>query len=351
MALKIQTFSNVSKVSLAVTDHPLIVEVSNGTATTPSTPTPTPVEPQPVATKIKVGTTQVETMTLDKYTVGSVAAATGGVAVENRHVSGTKATAKSVFDGEAGTYKMRVEYFDENDGVSQFGVKVNGNLVKSWVADKSLGSAGAVASTLAFQEFDANLKAGDLVEVYGVIGAGEHARLDDITLTKIQVSTPTTSTTPSTNPAVKTINGTSGNDRILGTDDAEVINGLGGSDMIYGGGGNDILTGGTGSDYFTFKGAPLNATTNVDVVKDFDPVYDIVRMHDGLFTKLTTEGNLQSGWFRAGTKALDSNDYVIYDQSTGKLYYDADGSGSKAAVQFAMIENRVKLTAADFIVL
>jgi len=52
--------------------------------------------------------------------------------------------------------------------------------------------------------------------------------------------------------------------------------------------------------------------------------------------------------FRVGTNALDHNDHIIYDQATGALSYDADGSGSGAAVQFAKVAPGLALSAADF---
>ena len=44
------------------------------------------------------------------------------------------------------------------------------------------------------------------------------------------------------------IDGTSGNDDLLGTGDADVINGLAGDDTLQGGDGDDILQGGSGAD-------------------------------------------------------------------------------------------------------
>jgi hypothetical protein len=40
----------------------------------------------------------------------------------------------------------------------------------------------------------------------------------------------------------------------------------------------------------------------------------------------------------AGAKALDANDYLTWDTSTGTLSYDADGSGPRAAISFAKVE-------------
>ena len=52
-----------------------------------------------------------------------------------------------------------------------------------------------------------------------------------------------------------------------------------------------------------------------------------------------------------GSAALDADDRIIYDQTTGLLYYDADGNGAGAAVLFAGVAGLPALTAADFTVI
>jgi len=47
-------------------------------------------------------------------------------------------------------------------------------------------------------------------------------------------------------------------------------------------------------------------------------------------------------------KAHDANDRIIYDNDSGLLYYDADGTGAKAGVCFASISKGLKMTASDF---
>ena len=59
---------------------------------------------------------------------------------------------------------------------------------------------------------------------------------------------------------------------------------------------------------------------------------------------------LNKAYFIKGKVAADSNDYLIYNPNDGKLYYDADGNGSSAAVQIVTIGTNLALTNADFVV-
>lgn len=52
-----------------------------------------------------------------------------------------------------------------------------------------------------------------------------------------------------TGPATSTINGTAGNDRLVGTSGSNQINGLGGQDILIGNAGADTLSGGDGDDW------------------------------------------------------------------------------------------------------
>lgn len=139
---------------------------------------------------------------------------------------------------------------------------------------------------------------------------------------------------------------------LIGGAGANAMNGGAGNDTLVGGAGNDILTGSTGNDTFRFTAA-LNASTNVDRIADFSAVYDTIQLENAVFTKLATTGTLSASFFRAGAgvSALDSNDYVLYDSGTGKLYYDADGSGAGLAVQIALLTGAPAITSADLFVI
>ncbi|HEX6735670.1 MAG TPA: hypothetical protein VF096_12735, partial [Azonexus sp.] len=147
---------------------------------------------------------------------------------------------------------------------------------------------------------------------------------------------------------------------LYGQQDADVLTGGIGGDLLLGGGGDDLLkagsgidllVGGSGNDIFRFDSA-LNGSTNVDCIQDFTLTEDAIQLENGIFTKLATLGLLSEDNFVSGFDpvAADSDDYVLYDNSNGDLYYDADGSGAAAAVQFAKLIGVPTLSVADFIV-
>ena len=118
--------------------------------------------------------------------------------------------------------------------------------------------------------------------------------------------------------------GFAGNDTIYGND---------GMDAIYGGLGNDTLVGGDDTDYFFFDSAL--GTKNIDTISDFDNDYFV--LDNDVFKKFSGYDDfdtISSQNFIVGTKALDSNDYLVYNSSNQTLYYDADGSGKGKMVAF-----------------
>jgi Ca2+-binding RTX toxin-like protein len=48
--------------------------------------------------------------------------------------------------------------------------------------------------------------------------------------------------------------------------------------------------------------------------------------------------------------AADGNDYLLYNTTSGALYYDSDGNGAVAALQFATLTGNPLITNADFTV-
>jgi len=146
------------------------------------------------------------------------------------------------------------------------------------------------------------------------------------------------------NGSANTLKGNAGND---------TLSGGAGNDLLLGGLGNDRLSGGSGKDVFRFDTRP-NASGNLDRITDFNVRDDTLQLENAVFTSLTAVGTLAQGSLRAGngvTSARDANDYLIYNKTTGALYYDADGNGSgAAAVHFATLPSGLALSNLDFLV-
>ncbi len=152
------------------------------------------------------------------------------------------------------------------------------------------------------------------------------------------------------------ITGREGNDTLSGGEGADVLGGGAGNDKLSGGAGNDtlhggvgkdVLTGGLGKDRFVFDTMPSAGT--IDTLTDFNVVDDRLVLDHDAFSKLPV-GALKASAFVIGTKALDADDRLIYDSQTGRLFYDADGTGKTAAVQIAQLDSHLKLTAGDFLI-
>ena len=131
------------------------------------------------------------------------------------------------------------------------------------------------------------------------------------------------------------LDGGAGNDTLIGGLGADTLIGGLGADTLIGGLGNDKLTGGLGKDVFIFNTATAN---NIDTIFDFESGTDKIQLSNSIFT--TAGSSLTNLTFYSAAGAMvgrDLDDRIIYNTSTGALYYDADGSGNGAAVQIAIV--------------
>ena len=154
---------------------------------------------------------------------------------------------------------------------------------------------------------------------------------------------------------VDTVYGGTGNDVMLGGFGSDLLYGGAGDDRVEGGAGydlvagnagNDVLWGGAGNDVFRFD---LAGTAHADTIADFTNGADRIELDlAGAFSALAGTGTLAASAFVAGPQALDADDRILYDQSTGQLFYDADGSGAGAAQLFATVAAGTVLSASDF---
>jgi Ca2+-binding RTX toxin-like protein len=148
------------------------------------------------------------------------------------------------------------------------------------------------------------------------------------------------------NELANTITGNSAANQLNGNTGNDTLDGGTGNDTLDGGLGSDILTGGGGRDIFKFTTAG-----SIDTITDFVVVDDTIRLENAVFTKLTATGTLAASRFKIGSQAMDADDYIIYNNVTGALYYDSNGNGAGATVQIATIGIGLSMTNADFVVI
>jgi Ca2+-binding RTX toxin-like protein len=150
------------------------------------------------------------------------------------------------------------------------------------------------------------------------------------------------------NALANIIIGNAGDNELLSFAGNDTLTGNAGNDTLTGGDGNDILNGGIGQDTYVFDFA-LNALTNKDTIQGFSHADDTIQLNQAVFGSLTA-GILNGDNYRVGTAALDADDFII--NNAGNLYYDADGNGAGAAIQFATLTGTVGIVGFDdFVVL
>ena len=116
------------------------------------------------------------------------------------------------------------------------------------------------------------------------------------------------------------------------------------------------MTGGAANDLFVFN-TTLNALTNVDQITDFDANNnDKIQLDDAIFVGIANSGgnlvNAADFAANAGGNATTATQNILYDTTTGNLYYDADGNGAGAKVLFAHLDLAGgTVDAPDFIVI
>lgn len=127
---------------------------------------------------------------------------------------------------------------------------------------------------------------------------------------------------------------------LTGNDQGNVLSGLGGNDTLDGGKGNDVLIGGLGADRFVFSAA-LNRTTNTDEITDFSREQkDKIVLSLDIFTDFDEAGQISSDAFHAeagATRATEDGQFLIYDTTSGALYYDPEGPDGRGPIQIARL--------------
>ncbi len=146
-----------------------------------------------------------------------------------------------------------------------------------------------------------------------------------------------------------TLTGDTGDDALSGGDGNDSLTGGDGADFLRGGVGKDVLTGGAGADSFLFNAL---GAANVDRITDFVHLTDKIWLASATFPGVHAAVDPQE--FVLGTASQDGDDRILYDQASGRLWYDPDGNlngtASAAPILFAIVANHALLTAGDFFV-
>jgi Ca2+-binding RTX toxin-like protein len=156
------------------------------------------------------------------------------------------------------------------------------------------------------------------------------------------------------NGAANTLLGFSGDDHLYGLDGADSLSGgTGGNDFLYGGAGLDTLMGGAGADTFVLDGP--GSVGSSDKIMDFTALQLDKLGIKGSDYGLTPGTALSASMFASnasGTATSGSGvGQFVYNSTTKKLYWDANGSDAGGQVEIANFATVVNLSAGDFVIL
>ena len=245
-------------------------------------------------------------------------------------------SARNVIDGKAG-----VDHLEGGDGSDLYMINVGTDHAAAEITDTGVSGADEVRFA-AVRAGTLTLFAGDtgIEQVTIGTGTGLTAIASGTAALNINASAVLNALSITGNAGANILTGTAFNDVLSGGAKADTLIGGAGDDALVGDDGNDVLTGGAGADTFVFNFAP-NAKSNKDTLADFLSGTDVIQMSKAVFTAISGAiGGLSADQFWSGAGVVashDADDRIIYNTTTGALYYDADGSGSGAKVQIALL--------------
>jgi Ca2+-binding RTX toxin-like protein len=136
--------------------------------------------------------------------------------------------------------------------------------------------------------------------------------------------------------AVNNVVGTEGNNFILNSP---------GKDTVNGKGGNDTVTLREGQDTFVY-----DSPNGITQFLDFSPQEDTIQVSAQGFGGGLQAGELSPDAF-ATSGATTAKTRFVYDDGTGALSFDADGSGSGEAIQIGQFWPTNGVTSSDILVI
>jgi Ca2+-binding RTX toxin-like protein len=166
------------------------------------------------------------------------------------------------------------------------------------------------------------------------------------------------------------VEGGAGNDALFGGNDNDTLNGGEGNDIanggqgndsLNGGIGNDTLTGSSGADIFAFRsGVRFNPSIGVDNITDFSGVEgDQIQLSKTTFTALQSFNGINFSSpadfavVTSNTAAEASNAVIVYNSTTGELFYNTNGSspGFGEGGSFAVLNGAPALSPSNFLII
>jgi alpha-glucuronidase len=127
------------------------------------------------------GRYEAEAMKLEGYEETAVTPWEGGSGGKAVSCSAAACSASTRFDGAAGWYTIRVQYFDQNNGSARYRLQVGEQVVDDWTATNWVPTAKIDSSSSTRRSASGiALRPGDVIRVEGQPESGEKAGLDYI---------------------------------------------------------------------------------------------------------------------------------------------------------------------------
>jgi hypothetical protein len=141
--------------------------------------------------------------------------------------------------------------------------------------------------------------------------------------------------------------GAAGNDKLHGNQGYDILIGDMGDDTLIGGKGADQLTGGEGRDSFRYD----HWQQGGDTLTDFAAADDYILLRaNGFGGSLAAGYAISSDQFTLGVSAVDGRDRIIYNNTSGELFFDIDGNGYQAQVLLATLSGAPALSNTNIVV-
>jgi serralysin len=139
------------------------------------------------------------------------------------------------------------------------------------------------------------------------------------------------------------LDGGDGNDFLHGGPESDTLRGGNNNDSLDGAVGRDTLAGGANNDTFLFT---AGFSGNDDVVADYNVAEDSIRIAASLVG--LPVGPLPAARFKnTASGAVDADDRIIYDSTTGNLFFDSNGSAAGGSVLIADFASGLLMVAGE----